>query len=1310
MRRSWLERASLVLAGGLVLLGAATLAAWWLHLDFLVQPLPGFASIAPNVAICILLLGGALLGIELNAPRTVVAVVALAAAMLAVLTLAEYALHADFNIDEVFATDYLEADGPQDGRMSLASACCLLLAAGVLVWRGVQRSPRAQVGTEAVVGSVIGSVGFSTLLGYATGLEVIYSWGAGIAISPVSGLAFLLLGAALFLLAWREGVRVEGEAPRWAPLPAVIVCFTLTLIVWVGLTTRERAYSGFKAQVSMESLATTINYEFDRQKSLVERLANNWGRGRAEEVSLVRETDAHLQMDDLRKVGCVSLGWVSPDLRTRWIYPAQGNEGALNFDHRGDGARRQALTDAGTGLGAVVSATTDIGGHGPGFVIYAPIVRGGQPGGFVAAEFLYRPFLAGIIRDRKLTSDYHVIITIGDASLYDSEPGVLPSDAKLELGKTYPIFNRRIRISFTPSGAAVENDRRFLPSFTLLAGFGLSLLLGLSVHLARKALSGQRTAELSNRRLQGENEERRRVEERLKISDDRLRLALDSTQIGIFEWNVEAGHVYYSPGLWAMLGYDHQRMPATIETWQSLIHPEDLPLFRQRIAAQVDGTASFIEPEYRVKAHTGQWRWVYTRSKSVAGTGDDRQLRIVGTVQDVTARREAESALRASQAEARKLSLVASKTDNPVLIGSRLGTIEWVNESFTRVMEYTLEEVVGRNPADFMVGPETNARKVQLIRAAMARGRALSTDVVNYSKSGRKYHLHLEIQPVRNETGELETFIAIETDITTRVETENQLRLAKSEADAASRAKSEFLASMSHEIRTPMNGVIGMTSLLMETKLNADQRDCVNTIRFSGEALLTIINDILDFSKIESGKMDLEHLPFELASCIEEALDLFALQASTKKLELVYHLHPGVPAWIVGDVTRLRQIVVNLVNNAVKFTLRGSITLEVHLASPADRTGPGALPFHLEFTVRDTGIGIPPDRLQRLFKAFSQIDSTTTRKYGGTGLGLVISQRLCTLMGGDIRVDSTVGQGTAFIFSILTEADPAHAGAPAPLLPTALRAGPVLCVDDNPVTQARLRTVLEPRGARCVFAPDADAAQALLATLPKPPTLLVIGADQDAGFATLGKLSHLAAPRLLLLPFGQSAPAAAADRPPVAVVYKPFKTALLLAALATLGGPESKPTAKSGTVTPFGKLLAHEFPLNVLLAEDNNVNQKVALRFLERLGYGADAVGNGLEAIAALEARHYDVVLMDLQMPEMDGLEASRQLRRRLPADRQPKIIALTANAMQGDRELCLAAGMDDYISKPVKLHELEAALRRLFDQAGTSSTPWAKV
>ena len=1289
-RRPWLERLSLLLAGALVLLGAFSLAGWWLHFDALVQPWVRFAPITANESLCVLLLGGALLGLELKWFPPVWC--ALPPAILTALTLGEYALTADFRIDELLAHDHLLIDTAQSGRMSPAAAGCLLLVAAAFVWRSLARGARSQAFAGGVAGSIVAAVGFSTLLGYLAVVPAVYSWGTDTAISPLSGLALLLLGLALLGLAWREAVQAEGGTPSWAPIPAATACLTLSLILWIGLRAREHGYIGAKTQTSMEGLATTINYELDHQKSLVERLAANWANGQ-ENATAIWETDAHLQMDEFRQLGCVSLSWVNLSLRNTWVYPQQDNEAAVNLDHRRDEVRLRALETVRTERNTVVSGTTDIGDRGKGFVVYAPVSRNGQLAGVVAAECLDRPVVPGIVDERKLAADYHIIAGIGPERLFDSAPGTTDHNADLTLEKSYPIFDRRIRLSFTPSDVALASDRRFLPELALAAGLGITVLLGLSVHLARRAGSGQRAAELSNRKLIAENEERRRIEERLKVSDERLRLALDSTQIGIFEWNIAAGHVYYSPGLWAMLGYEYHRMPATVEVLQSLIHPDDLPLYRERVQAQLEGRTPFIEPEYRVRAGTGEWRWVYTRSKAVVGPADSRPTRIIGTVQDITARREAELALRESQAETRKLSLVASKTDNPVLIGSPSGIIEWVNESFCRVMEYSLAEVVGRNPAEFMVGPDTDPRIVVQIRAAMSRGQGLSTDVVNYSKSGRKYHLHLEIQPVRNEAGQLENFIAIESDITARVETEAQLRLAKAEADAASRAKSEFLASMSHEIRTPMNGVIGMTSLLMESSLSTEQRDFVNTIRISGEALLTIINDILDFSKIESGKMDLEHMPFELVSCVEETLDLFALQASAKKLELVYHLEPGVPAWIIGDITRLRQILVNLVNNAVKFTPRGNISIEVR---PVPSPVPGVT---LEFTVRDTGIGIPPDRVDRLFKAFSQIDSSTTRKYGGTGLGLVISQSLAALMGGSITVTSTVGHGAAFTFTIQTEAVPLPGEAPAPVLAPALRAGPVLCVEDNPVTQRRLRTVLSSLGATCVFAPDAAAAVALLPTLAVPPALLVLDGDETSGASPLEPLLGLKVPRLLMLPFGQTAPAAPDDGQPFAVVYKPLKANTLLQAFIALGSPVAQPVATQGLAAAPKLQLADEFPLNVLLAEDNNVNQKVALRFLERLGYRADAVSNGLEVITALETRQYDLVLMDLQMPEMDGLEASRQIRRLLPPDRQPKIVALTANAMQGDRELCLDAGMDDYISKPVKLHEIGAAIRRLFDK-----------
>ncbi|MEO6569063.1 MAG: response regulator, partial [Opitutaceae bacterium] len=614
-------------------------------------------------------------------------------------------------------------------------------------------------------------------------------------------------------------------------------------------------------------------------------------------------------------------------------------------------------------------------------------------------------------------------------------------------------------------------------------------------------------------------------------------------------------------------------------------------------------------------------------------------------------------------------------------------------EAFCRVMEYTLEEVLGKDPAQFMSSPETDEAQIVQIRDAMKEGRGISTDVVNYSKSGRKYYLHLEVQPVRRATGELENFIAIETDITARVETEHELRRAKGEADAASRAKSEFLASMSHEIRTPMNGVIGMTSLLMGTPLNTDQRDFVHTIRNSGEALLTIINDILDFSKIESGKMEFEFRPLDLATCLEDALDLFAVQASAKKLDLTYNLEPGVPAWIKGDVTRLRQVVVNFVNNAIKFTPSGGISLTVkRLGSEQSDDS-----MVLEFAVCDTGIGISEEGVGRLFKAFSQVDSSTTRKYGGTGLGLAICQRLCQLMGGDVRVESVVGVGSTFFFTIKTEAAPTPLESLLPPLPDALRGASVLCVEDHPVTQARLHALFSAWGVACHIANDFATAAKLASEMPVSPKLLVL--DGTTGtMLPLRVLPNLKCARLVMFPFGQSAPINDTEDVLFAPIAKPLKQSAIIQAVTALFSTTGPATVQKAAVEE--RPLAEEFPLDVLLAEDNPVNQKVALRFLERLGYRADAVGNGLEVVTTLENRRYDLVLMDLQMPVMDGLEASREIRRRFAPDRQPKIIALTANAMQGDRELCIDAGMDDYVSKPVKLADVAAAIRRQFGRS----------
>ncbi|MDO8541211.1 MAG: ATP-binding protein [Opitutaceae bacterium] len=1312
-QRTWLERASTAFAVTLIVLGTVTASGWLLGRNELIQPFLGLPTLKFNSALCLAFVGAVLLGFEFG--HRSLGWLGLAPWLVTLLTLVQYAFHVDLAIDEAFLRDRLLVDTAYAGRMSPLFGFSIFISSSLLIWRTSRKAERARLFIEAVVGSVLAAAGFSILLGYAASLPAVYSWGAETSTSPVAAIGLLALGLAFVSLTWRETMKIDGEAPRWSPMPIIIGCMTLTTILWVGLRDRELAYVGKTTQSQIDALALTIKSELAQQVSMVELLA----RGRASVADTTTAgwiADARREFTQAQTVGCLSLSFVGRDGRTQWIHPLEGNESAIGFDHFGDtlaagrresaGARRSALEEVRNTGSPVISSTTQVLLPGTrtlerGVAIYAPVARDGEVIGYIAADYAYRRLFAALTARLKLDSVYHVSLGIGGETVFESAPPNVVLNGELTLERNPTLAKRRVRIALTPSSATIAAERRYLPEVALLAGFGITLLLGLSVHLARNARAGQRAAELSNKKLFAENDERRRVEARLKVSDERLRLALDSTQIGIFEWTIAAGHVYYSPGLWAMLEYDHSRMPSTVEAWQSLIHPDDLALYRRRTESQLQGTASFIEPEYRVRARSGDWRWVYTRAKSVAASPDGRPVRIIGTVQDITARREAEIALRESQAEARKLSLVAAKTDNPVLISSPDGRIEWANEAFCRVMEYSLDEVVGKNPAHFMIGPETNLRTVARIRAAMARGHGTSTDLVNYSKSGRKYHLHAEIQPVHGPDGQVVNFIAVGTDITTRVETEKQLRRAKAEADDASRAKSEFLASMSHEIRTPMNGVIGMTSLLMETTLSPEQRDFVNTIRTSGEALLTIINDILDFSKIESGKMELERAPFELSLCLEEVLDLFALQVSAKRLEMAYYVAPDVPSWITGDGMRLRQILVNLVNNAVKFTPSGSISLEVRRVT-RERTELGFAPVFadsprviLEFTVRDTGIGIPGDRVDRLFKAFSQVDSSTTRKYGGTGLGLAICQRLCELMGGTVRVESEPGAGSAFMFTIHTEgaAGPADMKSMPPT-PAALRLGPVLCVEDHPVTQARLRGIFAQWGVDCIITPDAAAALRVAAGLPQSPSLLVIDGGELEGTSPLEVLAPVSGPRLLLYPFGQAAPLPI-DANPLASVTKPIRSNAFLHAILELFE-----STGHGGATPLAsqhRRIGDEIPLDILLAEDNAVNQKVALRFLERLGYHAKAVSNGIEAVSAMERQNFDLILMDLQMPEMDGIEATRQIRARLEPRRQPKIIALTANAMQGDRELCVAAGMDDHISKPVKMHEIDAAIRRHF-------------
>ena len=908
---------------------------------------------------------------------------------------------------------------------------------------------------------------------------------------------------------------------------------------------------------------------------------------------------------------------------------------------------------------------------------------------------MYQQFIDGTLSFTNLKSLYGEVMTSGRALIANDAPN---DPRRTELPPGHPIiqsflglpmmsrtqeFVGVIGLANRPGGYSEEVIQYLQPMVSACA----------NMITARKNAQRRRDADIKvqqlNEQLNATNVALDRiVEERtakLLAIEERFELAVRGSTDGLWDWCVPTSEVYYSPRMKELLGYTDDEFPNVFESFESRLHPDD----HGRVMLDVQNHIKEHKPydvKYRLQTKHDGYRWFRSRGQALwneAGV----PLRMAGSITDVTEEHRLRERFRLA-VEASPAALMMVQKDGQILMA---------NSRSLSLFGYTEEELIGQVieilvPDRFRAQHPANRSK--FFQDPIQRVMGAELDLLAVRKDGSEFPVKVGLSPVL--TAEGQAVICGVMDITDQKRTMEAMRQAKEAAESASRAKSSFLANMSHEIRTPMNGIIGMAQLLAQTELRPHQRDYLATMNESAHILLRLLNDILDFSKIEAGKLELECLDFRISDCVARATQMLVLRAAEKRLEIACRVAPDIPDHLRGDSGRLQQVLVNLLGNAVKFTELGEILVNVNMESVTSET------IRLRISVSDTGIGIPPDKLDHIFRPFEQAESSTTRRFGGTGLGLTISQQLVSMMHGRIWIDSEVGRGSTFHFTAeFGIAADQHRPEPADL--DSLHKLPVLVVDDNLTNRRILGEILKHWHMQPIMAESAAAGRRALqkaSEAQRPIRLILLDhhmPDED-GFRfaeSLDGLINRGECPIIMISSGTS---------PVDTdlgqkygisrfMTKPVIASELLNEMLRQFGQHT--TAKHQKVVPATPLL-QTHSRRILLVEDNEINRRVALAMLTKRGHEVVVCENGQVAIHTLNEQEFDVVLMDMQMPVMDGYAATAAIRsRERETGAHLPIVAMTAEALKGDRERCLAAGMDDYVSKPITPAEMYRAVER---------------
>jgi two-component system, sensor histidine kinase and response regulator len=801
----------------------------------------------------------------------------------------------------------------------------------------------------------------------------------------------------------------------------------------------------------------------------------------------------------------------------------------------------------------------------------------------------------------------------------------------------------------------------------------------------------KRTAELSivNEKLRAEIHEREAVKDALRVSEEKFRAIFNNAAIGIDMVDREGRFIETNTALQTMLGYSKNEFESLSAL--DITHPEDLEASRKSLGDVADGGVAAYTMEKRYFRKDGRILWVEL-SVSCIRNATGQHESTIGVIQDITERKRAEAELREN---IRFLETLINTIPNPLFWKDSNGRYLGCNQAFAHLVDLQKEAIIGRSAFDVLPGALA-AQSAEQDRNLNNSPETHSFESVFRDSHDVERHVVTHKASFCDSTGAVSGLIGVVLDVT-------ELSKAKRDAEKASLAKSEFLANMSHEIRTPLNGIIGMTELTLNTELSAEQREYMDAAKVSADSLLRLINDILDLSKMEAGKLELYCMDFSLRDCVDDTVATFSAQAYAKGIELACHIPPSLPDSVTGDPGRVRQILVNLVGNALKFTERGEIVVDAELSSQTEKE------IVLHFVVTDTGRGIPKIQRERIFDAFEQGDASPTKRYAGTGLGLAISSKLVRMMGGEIWLESNLGEGSAFHFTLRLGLQEKQVKPRVSMNPPNLEALQAIVVDDNATNRRILQEILTNWGMTVAVAdsgPVALQAMEAAAKEGKPFALALIDylmpemdgfilAEQIKQNADLGCTTII-----MLTSAGQRGDGERCASVGIAAyLRKPIKQSELFDAISFALAHPSTGSARTSPITRH-TLRVTKSQLQILLVEDNPVNRKLATRMLEKMGHAVRIACNGKEALGSIEKERFDVVFMDVQMPEMDGLEATRAIRdrERIVGGHIP-VIAMTAHAMKGDRERCLESGMDGYVSKPINSHELFETLESVSEK-----------